>query len=429
MYNPNSLEAILRERRKREDFLRPDYGRYSLAEVPTTIESLFGLTSERPTLPERIWQRYQGVRRVVCLLVDGFGLDQYLEHRASMPTLQRIESAGEVHALTSVFPSTTPAALTTMHTGLTPQEHGLPEWTVWFEEIDAIIETLPFRELLTPGRDTLLKAGGRPEMLYDGETVYQRLAQAGIESSVFSFHEYAHSAYSRATQKGARPIPYVNILDLMQKLVDHIEGNRGPGYDFVYWGAIDSALHEFGPGSREHIAALRLFFEEATKELFERLSKDAAKDVLLVMLADHGHAKVDLSRVVYLNRFPELERHYARQTSGDPILPTGGPNDVFLFIEPGQVAETIRLLNAELGDRAIVLETENAVQQGLFGINDATAKFRRRIGDLLIVPRKGYHVWYEFRPNSPFLQLGCHGGLTDAEMLVPLAMCPLEALV
>jgi predicted AlkP superfamily pyrophosphatase or phosphodiesterase len=283
--------------------------------------------------------------------------------------------------------------------------------------------------LLTPGRDTLLQAGGHPEMLYDGETIYQRLARAGVPSSVFVFHEYAHSVYSRATQKGARVVPYVNILDLMQKLVEHLQASPGPGYDFVYWSAIDSALHEFGPGSREHTAAVQLFFEETSKELLERLSNDAAKHVLLVMLADHGHAKVDPSRVVYLNRYLDLERYYSRRKNRAAIVPTGGPNDVFLFIDDARIHDTLQLLARELGDRAVVLETETAVQQGLFGLGVPTAAFRRRVGDVLVLPRKGNHVWYEHRPNSPFMQLGCHGGLTEAEMLIPLAMCPLEALV
>lgn len=428
MFDVHSLDAIMHDRRK-QDFVLPDYGRHSLAEVPPTIEALLGAPTERRTLPAELWHEHVGARRVLCLLVDGFGLDQYLEHRALITTLQRIEDAGRIHALTSVFPSTTPAALTTMHTGLTPQEHGLPEWTVFFEEIDKIIETLPFRELLTPGRDTLLEAGGHARMLYDGMTVYERLGQAGIESSVFVFHEYAQSAYSGATQRGARVMPYVNILDLMQKLVDHLEGSRGPGYDFVYWGALDSALHEFGPGSREHTAALRLFFEELTKELLDRLGRSAVQDVLLVMLADHGHAKVDPARVVYLSRHPELERCYSRRRSGEAILPTGGPNDVFLFVDPDRIPDALRILAEVLGDRALVLETKDALAQGLFGLGVATPRFRRRIGDMLVLPRKGHHVWYEFRPGSPFQQLGCHGGLTEAEMLVPLAICPLAALV
>lgn len=428
MFNPESLDIILHERRH-EDFVYPDYGRFSLAELPPTIEALLGVQTRRPTLPPALWRAHAGARRVLCLLVDGFGLDQFFDHRAGLPLLRRIEDAGVVHTLTSVFPSTTPAALTTLHTGLTPQEHGLPEWIVFFEEVDEVIETLPFRVLHTPGRDTLLQAGGRPEMLYDGDTIHQRLAAAGLESSVFVFHEYAHSVYSRATQKGAQVIPYVNILDLMEKLVDRLERSRGPGLDFVYWAGIDAALHQFGPGSREHVAALHLLFEQTSQQLLARLSKAAARDVLLLLAADHGHARVDPGRVVYLNQYLALERFYSRSKSREAIVPTGGPNDVFLFIDPSRMPDTLQLLRRELGERALVLETNDALQQGLFGVGEPTPVFRRRIGDVLILPRKGHHVWYEHRPNSPLDQLGCHGGLTEAEMLVPLVLCPLEALV
>src|SRR5207237_9971701 len=98
--------------------------------------------------------------------------------------------------ITSVFPSTTPAALTTLHTSFTPQEHGLPEWTVYLEEVDTIIESLPFKAIGKGERDSMLTNGGSSEMLYDGPTMYTQLAEAGIPSFVFIYHEYAGSAYS-----------------------------------------------------------------------------------------------------------------------------------------------------------------------------------------------------------------------------------------
>src|SRR6185295_6431189 len=165
-----------------------------------TIESMFGLVPDRPVFPREMWAGRDRRRRVVLLLLDGFAFAHFLRYHRQHRFFSRIAERGDVHPLTSVFPSTTPAALTTLHTGLTPQEHGLPEWTVYFDELGTIVETRPFRAHGTPGRDTLLQSGGQPRMLYEGDTIYTRLATSGIPSFVFQFHAYVDGAYSRATQ-------------------------------------------------------------------------------------------------------------------------------------------------------------------------------------------------------------------------------------
>jgi hypothetical protein len=62
-----------------------------------------------------------GAPRIVVLLVDGLGWNQLQAHSIHMPTLSSF-TGGHI---TSITPSTTATALTSLVTGLAPGEHGL----------------------------------------------------------------------------------------------------------------------------------------------------------------------------------------------------------------------------------------------------------------------------------------------------------------
>src|SRR4029079_13336478 len=63
----------------------------------------------------------RAAEQVVLLLLDGLGWSAVEEHREIMPTLAGMEGG----PITSVVPSTTAAALTSVATGLAPAQHGI----------------------------------------------------------------------------------------------------------------------------------------------------------------------------------------------------------------------------------------------------------------------------------------------------------------
>src|SRR5262245_26749549 len=107
-------------------FVRPHYSRYGYAQIPNTIRRLFGGQAEGfPAGP------YAGLNEhydaVVVLLIDAFGW-KFVRRYAEHPFLKRIQEHGLAAMLSSQFPSTTAAHVTTIHTGLTPGESGVYEW-------------------------------------------------------------------------------------------------------------------------------------------------------------------------------------------------------------------------------------------------------------------------------------------------------------
>ena len=422
--------ATIRRDRLRGQFLYPDYGRYSLAEIGPTLLDVFGVATDRPTLPASIYRpAVVGCDRVVLVVLDGFGYDQLAPYHERLPFFRRLVDRGTVHALTSVFPSTTAAALTTLHTGLPPAEHGLPEWTVYFDEVDALIETLPFRRLGDPVPDGLLREGADPRMLYAGPTVYSRLAAAGVPSYCFVHEAYATSGYSSVATRGARIVPYGYGSDLMVRLRQSLASVDGPAYFHVYWSAVDAVAHRFGPHSDEHRAELSVIAHLLETELLGQLPAEATARTLFLLTADHGQVPVQPEHVICLDRYPEVVEALAHGRNGAPIPPGGSPRDVFLHLAPERRADCVRWLRKLLAGKGKVWLGEEASADGLFGGDGPAEALRRRVGNALIVPYQGHEVWYRHLPDRPFSFRGHHGGLAEAEMLVPLAVAPLAALI
>lgn len=424
----HSLLDQLRQDRRQQAFLYPDYGHQSIAEIGPTIHSLFSHQTERSTLPKEWFQSSQPIDRVILFIVDGLGYNHFMRYYRRTPFLERLARQGSIYPLTSVFPSTTAAALTALHTGLTPQEHGLPEWNVYFEEFDSIIETLPFRFWNTES-DSLKKHGGTGAMLYQGPTVYQKLYEAGTPSFMFIFEEYAESVYSSSVHAGSQIVTFKDGEELIAKLHDKLRTGPQSAYYCLYWGKVDATAHEYGPDSPEHRQAIAELGQLMTDQFLGHLDKTVAANTLFLMTADHGHVNIQDEDIINLNKFPIIDKNLMTGSKGKRILPTGSPHDVFLFIEPSKVKEVVEFLQHELIGQAAVMTIDETLKAGLFGLNKPSEKFLKRIGNVLILPYTHHHVWYEFFPDIPYRQLGIHGGLSEDEMVVPLAVAQLDRLI
>jgi len=413
-----------------EGFVYPQYDGYCFSNIPSAIQYLFGLKSNSPlsvVLDKAGIQPGEDLT-IVALLIDGFGYNQWLRYAEKYEFLRRFTENGAVAPVTAVFPSTTAASLTTIHSGLTPQEHGLPEWWVYFEELGQVVVTLPFRPLGGHIQDELLLYGADPKILFDGDTLYGALAESGVPSFNLIHDPISGSAYSSLILSGSEVVPFSDGSDLMARLTGKIGETRPPAYVHVYWDKIDGAAHEHGLHSSQYLAQLDRFFALLTDEFLDRLPSTAAKHSVLLIMADHGQVSVDPEATIYLNDYPELTDCLRTGRGGESVLPWGSARDVFLSVKPERLDEALELLSDALGDRATVVKTETAFKDGLFGRGQPHREFKNRIGDILILPHGNLTLWYERPYHKRFTMLGMHGGLSPDEMLVPFAAARLSEL-
>ncbi len=332
--------------------------------VPQSVERLLaGAPGGLPGLPDR-------ARSVGVVLLDAFGR-RFLERHAGHPFLRRLA----VTELTSQFPSTTTAHVTTMHTGRPVTEHGLYEWNLYEPALGAIVTPLRLSDA---------------RMLTPDQTLYQRLPTRSVVLQPASF---SPSAYDRALTGGAELRPFPTFEQGVEAFFEALEQ---PGYAYLYWDRIDAMGHDHGPESIEFDAAARTALDTLEAAL------RPIPGTVVIVSADHGQVAVDPARVDYLDElWPGLVPLLAHRR------PAGSARDVFLHTT--DTDEAIAGLREVLGERADVRPTAE-----LF--DDPGPSLRARLADVCVLPAPGRMAWLRSAAGNEQRFRGHHGGLHPDEM-------------
>jgi Type I phosphodiesterase / nucleotide pyrophosphatase len=325
------------------------------------------------------------------ILLDAFGR-RFVERHADHPFLRRLD----VTPLATQFPPTTTAHVTTMHTGRPVGEHGLYEWNVYEPALDAVVTPMLHSHAGDEGRDTLR---ADPRIFVTGDTLYQRLARAGVASTVLQPAAFSPSTYDGVATAGARLVPFRTLAD---GVTGFFEALAAGGYTYLYWDRIDATGHLHGPQSREFSAAAVAALDALEAGLRSVLG------ALLLVTADHGQVAVDPARVDYLDDlWPGLAPLLAHR-------PAGSARDVFLHTVPGAAEQVADRLAECLGARAEVRLVADLVAGGQFGM--VGPNLRARLADVCVLPGDGRTVWLRSAAGRAQSFRGHHGGLHRDEV-------------
>ncbi|HMD79329.1 MAG TPA: alkaline phosphatase family protein, partial [Nitrososphaerales archaeon] len=290
----------------------------------------------------------------------------------------------------------------------------------YMRELGEVVVSLWFSRIGDRRRDTL-EGELSPRALFDGTTVFQRLRDKGVGCTTLANRFIANSAYSRVSRRGAEVVPYGSASDMTVSLRRLVERARGRNYFYVYWSMVDNIEHTYGPNTDEAEVEASIISHALEEGFLSKLGKDAAKRTLVLVTADHGQILSPPDEMIYTNRFRKLVAAFERNSSGKLIPPWGAPRDTYMQVSEPLLDATQDYLAKKLVGKATVLKTEEALADGLFGLNRASAKFRRRVGNLMILPNGTRTVWYRYENEEPTDHRGHHGGLTKDEMTIPLA--------
>ena len=381
-------------------FVKPHYDSGGYAGIPNRITEAFAS------------KNYDAV---VLFLVDGFGW-RFFERFQDAAFLQRIARHGKVEKLTSQFPSTTAAHVTTIHTGLPVGVSGVHEWYYYEPEVDAVIAPLLFSYSGTTDRDTLKPSGIRAASLYPQGVFYPGLKKAGVKPFVFGVRDYTPSTYSNVAMKGAEQSAFKTLSEALVNVGALIEKETKPVYVHLYFDRIDSLAHEYGPTAPQTEAEIETFLL-VMEHYFERIFK-GNKRVLFLMTADHGQIEVDPKTTIYLNthaNFKGFEKFIRTNRGGKPLIPAGSARDMFLYIKEEMLDEAQSFLAPRLEGKADVVKTEALIRDGFFG-PEVSSRFRERVGNLVILPYPYETIWWYEKEKFEMKFRGHHGGLTSQEM-------------
>ncbi|MDQ4069112.1 MAG: alkaline phosphatase family protein [Actinomycetota bacterium] len=360
----------------------PDYGGACIDQV---VAAALRSGPDGGPAPHPSWLPAPAVAasQIVLLVLDGLGWAQLQERPGLAPTLTSM-TGGPV---TTVAPSTTAAALTSITIGAPPARHGVVGYRVRVHG-DQILNILRWR---TAGGDA--RAAVPPEQ-------FQPLEPFGsTKPPVVTRAELAESGFTRAHMSGARVygwrMPSTLVATVTALLRD------GERFVYGYYDGVDKVAHEYGFGAvydAEVVAADRL-----VSDVISVLPPGAA----LLVVSDHGQVDVG-DRVVTLD--PEV----AELTT----LLSGEGRFRWLHAHPGSRERLAEATHRHYDGVAWVRTRDEAVSEGWFGgpLADEVAE---RLGDVVIAPYEPIAILDPADPGEQWMRCR-HGSLTRDEMLVPL---------
>ena len=348
----------------------------------------------------------------MAVLLDAFGWAFVERFAERAPLLARLREQGVVSKLTTQFPSTTTAHVTTLHTAQPVGEHGSYE-LVRVRAVARPPDLPADRGLRREPRGGLVAAGADLSAVYPrADGLARRLGRLGAETHLVQPAETVETPFTRLVCSGATVHGFEGAR-AGAALAARLAGAAVPSLTLLYLDDFDTSGHERGPDDpRSEAIALELL-EAVELELVDALA--GTPGALVLLFADHGQLPTDPERCVYVNeRCPQLVPLLRRGADGRPLAPAGSARDLFLHVREGALDDALGLLAGLFGDDAWVAPTAQLAADGVFGPR-ISARFRERVGDIVVLPRAGVEAWW--REPGLFEQdkLGHHGGLEPAE--------------
>lgn len=338
-------------------------------------------------------------RHIVLLVIDGLG-DDWLQRHSPLGRLAQ----QRLGALTSVFPPTTASAITSYLTGDAPQQHAMTGWYMWLGELGTVLAVLPGKP--RHGGSGYEEAGIDPRQLFGHRSLF---ASLNTPSVVISPHEIARSAYNLAHLGPASVCPYNGLAGLFSAVAKTVKRSRMPTMVYGYWPGLDAIGHEHGIESPAAIAHLQAI-EQGLNELLQRL---AGSDTLVLISADHGQLDAEPGGTLELSDRPEL-----LDCLRIPLC--GEPRAAYCYLRPDQSERFERLCVDQLGADFELFRSSDLIERGLLGLGESHPRLAERLGDYCLIARDRGVIHQQLLGDKPFRQIGVHGGLSAAELLVPL---------
>ena len=348
--------------------------------VPALLEG-----SAAPTwLPAKVLQ----ARQILLLVLDGLGWLQLRDRTEVAPTLT--DMAGG--PITTVAPSTTAAALTSISTGLPPGEHGMVGYRIAVGGSSGP----PHGEILNALRWST--GNGDARRRHDPR-LFQPCEMFGSQRPpVVTRAQFADSGFTAAHLSDTRLFGYADRAGLVDQVLGAFA--REEPFVYAYWDDIDRTAHEFGLAERynDELAAC----DAMVAELLHRLPAGTA----VVVTADHGQVHVG-ERLI----------HLPAEVTGLVDGQSGEARFRWLHSRPGAASDLLAAAHQAFDHVGWVRSVDEVVSAGWLG-DRVTSTARGRLGDVAVVARDPV-AFVDPAEASSIELIGRHGSLTADEMLVP----------
>ena len=340
---------------------------------------------------------------LVLVLADGFGMNfvETLDDDAFI----RNHLVAEMR---TVFPSTTPIVLTSLATGKWPSRHGVIGWFQNLRQISAVSTIISF--VRTRDKKSLAELGFHEQEAYP---VPSRIGQARREALHIMPEQLVGSAYSNYWTGGVSQVGYDTDFPFrsIEMLIKRIKTAREPTCVYLYIPHVDSAAHKLGTSHIDTLNAAREV-DRLLATLVDALPSNAS----VIMTSDHGHLDAPPEKTYLLDATDEITRLCNGTLTGDQRA-------VYAHVAESEIDALTEAVQRRFGEDFLVLEAKDVEETGLLGACAVSEESRYRMGNALLLSTGSAVLDYrEILGDQAHPMVSHHGGLTPAEMRIPLVV-------
>ena len=357
----------------------------SLLSLINSIEKHYGIDYIYSTLEVVDSILEKQYKNVIIMVFDALGSKNLQDLLPEDSFLRR----HQLKQISSVFPPTTTAATTTIHTGLPPALHSWLGWSLHFEEVNDNV-------------NIFINTNDSGQQVAEYHVANQYISFKGIVEKI------NEKGLVRAESISAFGTYRIETFEELLESVETLCKEEGRHYLSTYWHEPDYSMHSNGVTSDEVRARVERINAEA-EALCNKL-----EDTVIFITADHGH--ID-GRNEFIGDYPELL---------DTLkwLPSIEPRALAFFVKEGRKDEFREIFLKNFQDDFLLLTKEEVLESKLFGTGHVHPRFESFLGDYLAIATGNLSIFNTIEETQKFV--GVHAGLTEAEMMIPLIVVEKE---
>jgi len=371
----------------------PNYEHCILSTI-TSILKYYNVDTKHKSLQKLDKILEKRYRNIVFLVLDGMG-----EHILENISPNGYFAENKIDCVTSVYPSTTTAALTTYYAGKPPYETGWIAWSQYFKEYGRALDMLSHKESYL--KEDISKARMNVfEKIVNYTPVFEQIENASPNVRAFEVMPKYSDRRSRRT------VTADDINEIMENIEVLCEI---PGENFImaYSDKPDGLLHKFGTDSEEAKEYV-LEAEKKVKELAEKLSDDT----LIIISADHGHKNIE--KAYSLLEYPEImECLYMPMALESRTVTFWVKDDMKKAFE--------ERFNNIFKNEFLLMTKDEFLKKHFLGYGDKHPKIDEFLGNYIALSISSSIITIEtFLAEGKPVKKSTHCGLTEDEMEVPV---------
>ena len=376
----------------------PNYNK-SILNLVVSILKHYSVDSKYSGLEEIDDILEKDYKNIVMVVLDGMG-----ENILKKNSPEGLFYKNKLCNVTSVYPCTTTAAMTTYYSGKPPIETGWIAWSQYFKEYGKNIDVFPEIDDTT-GEKIKIKDMKISDII-GYKSIFPQILEKNTNLTVCEI-------MPNYVQKKTELTIKANTIDEICKGIETICKIENKSFTFAYCDNPDGIIHYTGCYSD----ATKEFIKETEKSFKNLIEKLKGTNTLLLISADHGHH--DIKEKISMLDLPEIQECL--------IMPPSLESRMISFYVKEDKKEIFKKeFESKFEDTYKLYTKEELLQSHLLGYGNEHRKIDDFIGNFVAIAIADTSIILENYLSREIFgedkKISSHCGLTQDEMEVPIIM-------